>query len=241
MNTISLNHWETEEKAICFETIATEYYNRNFGKLSKSDLEVLMFSLLLEHCRKNGIDESDYTLAVQLGITENRVRTLKVKKELQYPNERYNWKHLFMKSIANGRYDETRKLIILSISDPNVKREVEHLIEVKGWYHESQLNTKLLQMPVDQFIGLCEQLSSEIEGHDISFNQEEFIERIRKSPSADLLKEKGLWEKYKDADIRVALPAILRECGKDSVKIALDCFPLPSFAKESMKLLIDKL
>ena len=240
MNVLPQDQWTTEEKARCFDTIAEMYYNRNFGKLSKADFEVLMFSILLEHCRGNNLDESDYALAVQLGITESRVRSLKVKKELQYPDD-YNWKRLFLLSVKHGRYDEAKGLMVLSLSDPNVKREIEHQIEVKGWYHESQLNAKLLQMPVDQFIELCEYLSSELEGQEVSFDRERFVERIRQSPAEALLKEKGLWERYRDEDFRRALPEILRECGKDVVKIALDCLPVPTFARESMKLLIEKL
>ena len=37
-----------EKKAAAFDKIARNYYLRNFGSLNKSDMDVLMFSLLLE-------------------------------------------------------------------------------------------------------------------------------------------------------------------------------------------------
>jgi hypothetical protein len=73
------------------EKIASNFYNRNFGTMAKSDFEILLFSCYIEHCLDKNLPFDDYTLAEKLGITPSRISSLKLKKELKYPRG----EHLF--------------------------------------------------------------------------------------------------------------------------------------------------
>ena len=76
-------------KARAFDMLAEKYYYSNFGTASKSDIDVLMFSLYIEQILDKGQDDfsaySDYTLSKQLGITQAKICNLKVKKSFCIP------------------------------------------------------------------------------------------------------------------------------------------------------------
>ena len=66
-------YFSQKDKAEAFDEIAKRYYFANFGTMSKSDLETLLFSIYIE--RILDVDQenlelySDYTLSKQLGVT----------------------------------------------------------------------------------------------------------------------------------------------------------------------------
>ena len=127
------------------------YFRKNFGSTSKADLEVLLFSVYIEHCIREKECFDDYTLSKELGITQARVRTLKERKELKYPHEDFNWQESFAEEIKNAKYDEHDRYIRLIVQDVNVMNEVRHYIEMRGWFDECSLNKKLLKIPLDCF------------------------------------------------------------------------------------------
>ena len=82
------------DKVAAFDRIAELFYDRSFSSTSKSEIELLMFSFYMEaiiraNQRDDGVIDyvkcSDYEVAKQLGITQDRVRTLKLKKQARYP------------------------------------------------------------------------------------------------------------------------------------------------------------
>ncbi len=155
-----------EDKERMFDEIAKRFYNRNFGQMSKSDMELLMFHFYIETLNQqmksnDGLIDykkcSDYIISKDLGITQQRIRNLKVKNQLVYPpedEEKDEWKKNFANLIKNARYDEQTKKVIISIPDPNLYLEIENFLEEKGSYIEKQLNPKLLQIRVEYYIDL---------------------------------------------------------------------------------------
>lgn len=151
------------DKAKIFDKIAENYFNRNFGSMSKSDFETLLFSEYIEQCIKKKVPYDDYTLSKELGITQNRIRTLKEKKELKYPQPDFSWKEAFVSNIPDAKYDEDSKRVKMVIQDVNVLIEVRHFLEDLGWYDEYQLNKKILQVPLNCFVDICANLNDQNE------------------------------------------------------------------------------
>ncbi len=192
------------EKIKYFDEICEKYYQKNFGLASKSEVDLLMFKFFYQNKlerKKNGefnID-SDYLISKELGITQSRVRNLKIKKELVYPILDYNWKQQFLDLIEFAQYEEQTKKIIMNIPDPNLKIEIENHIEQRGLFIEKQLNSKLLIIRVEYFIELVISLDEKI-------NQDELIEtmkmkiedlslvdkKIMKKNFGKIVKEKGI-------------------------------------------------
>lgn len=154
---------DIEAKAEAFDRIAERFYCHNFGTLSKSDIDLLMFDILLERCIEECHKDdylidynsvSDYKLARTLGITPQRVRNLKIKKEYVYPTDHFDWKKSFAKIIENEKnvHIVDNKTIKINIPDPNLFLAIQEEIEAEGGYLDIQLNSRLLSIPIDSFI-----------------------------------------------------------------------------------------
>lgn len=154
--------FEDGEKIKLFDEIAHHFYDSNFGQMSKADIELMMFHFYIEKMVMDFKDEngvldyqkcSDYKISKDLGITQQRVRNLKVRNQLVYPIK-YDWKAAFSQLIKNARYDKDTKKITLNIPDPNLYLEIQNFIEENGAYVEKQLNSKILQLRAEYFIEL---------------------------------------------------------------------------------------
>ena len=149
--------FKDEDKIRLFDKLEELYFRKNFGSVSKTDLETLLFSEYIECCIRNNVAYDDYSLSKALGITQSRIRILKERKELKYPlnDDPEWWKAPFANAIKNAKYDDKNHSIKFIVQDVNVMNEVRHYIEMAGWYDECSLNRKLLNIPLDCFTEIC--------------------------------------------------------------------------------------
>ena len=156
--------FSTEEKNKFFEWLDKNYFDKNFGSVSKSDFETYLFSLYYENKLRNANDDNmtdDYSIGQELGLTISRVRSFKERQQLKYPMADYSWKDSIVKYMNNATFDEKTNLIKFSIPDVNVIKDLRHFVEIHGWYDEYQLNSKLFQCNLDTFINLCKSIDDE--------------------------------------------------------------------------------
>ena len=209
-----------EQKQL-YEKIRDLYFNRNFGSMSKTDLETLLFSEYIEHriTAKEKID--DYTLSRELGISQSRVRALKERKELKYPQTDFDWRTSFAEEIKNAKYDETDHYIKVIIQDVNVMTEVRHFIEECGWYDECSLNRKLLRIPLDCFTEIC------IEKEEINgLFSEDVKKELKKLAPSDSAVSAFLADFTKDG-----LKSFLMSASKSVLSTVLPMLPFGGIAK----------
>lgn len=119
-----------------------------------------------------------------MGITQQRVRNLKVKKELVYPTQ-YDWKAALAKLTEYARYDKTTRKVILNIPDPNLYIEIQNFIENQGAYIEKQLNSKILQIRAEYYIELVTSLENEKE-------RKEIIKKLKESCDDEIFDERNI-------------------------------------------------
>lgn len=148
-----------EDKAKAFDRIAERYYKRNFSTMSKTDMDTLMFDIYIEQLLDKGLPHDDYNMSKALGISQSRIRTFKVRKELQYPRENFNWVDAFANDLKKASFDPESKKIKVLISDVNVLSELRYFVEKNGWYDEYQLNPRLFQCRVDFFVDMIYKLA----------------------------------------------------------------------------------
>ena len=169
-----------EDKAKAFDMLAQNYYFGNFGTMQKSDFDLLMFSIYLERILEKSEDEietfSDYELSKLLGITQSRVSTLKVKKQLRYPYKNFDWKASFQNISRNARYENGK--IRIHIPDKNVFLELQNAVEKEGGYVDVQLNSKLLQLTPENFVRLMVAIS---DGKDEETVRKEIMKELKKA------------------------------------------------------------
>lgn len=147
MNNLSFSD---NEKIHAFDRMAVCFLNNNFGSVSKSDLELIFFSILMEHLQANNLSTDDYFISNILGITQQRVRNLKIKNQLrnQYA---YDWKVELMRLARTARYSDDDRYITISLDNPILMIEIQHFIETKGGMVDFSLNPKLLKMQTCDF------------------------------------------------------------------------------------------
>lgn len=151
-----------EEKEAAFDKLAEMFFDRNFGTASKSDIELFMFSVYMDkhismYADKNGALDynecSDYEMGKKLGITQERVRALKLKKQARYPVE-YDWVLSLERLKENIRYDEPTKKIVIPVPDPNLYNEIRHFIETHGGYIEIKRGQNTINIRPEYFFML---------------------------------------------------------------------------------------
>ena len=155
------------EKIDMFDKISKCFYEANFGRTSKADIELMMFDFYIRKMINDSMESdntinynkcSDYKISKDLGITQQRVRNLKVKNQLIHPIE-FKWEDAFAKLISNAKYENPK--VIINIPDPNLFYEIQNFLEEQGSYIDKQLNSKLLVIRIEYFIDLMVALEPE--------------------------------------------------------------------------------
>ena len=158
-----LSNLPEEKKAEYFDQMLNLFFRNGFGQVSKPQMELFLFSIYLDQLIEtnknpdNTIDYtkiSDYKISQDLGITQQQVRTLKVKKQLTYPVA-FDWKLSFKSIAKNAYYENANGTVVLPIPDKNLYYEIQNFIEEKGGYTDVQLNSKVLKMPAAYFVALA--------------------------------------------------------------------------------------
>ena len=187
-----------EDKIAAFDKLAGLYYSGNFGTMQKSEMDLLMFSELLDRIEEAFPDDynaqSDYNLSKALGITQARVRSLKERKEIKYSSG-YDWQKGFKKIVEKAEFENER--VKLFIRDQRLYTELKNLLEENGTYAETTLTRQLLVVSPIAFIDLMlkaekeqdrervvKKLTEILENNQISFkiNQKSLRDSLKELP-----------------------------------------------------------
>ena len=186
-----------------FEQIARLFYERNFGTAGKSDIELLMFHLFMEQRREFNESLTDYSISNELGITQQRVRNLKIKEQLKYPRM-IDWQTDFAKLLNNARYDDPN--IIVDVPDPNLLIEIKNYLEEHGKYVNVQRNSRLLSMRIEFYVDLA----IDIEGSDEREVYNSLIKKLQETNKYEEGKLHPTFNKCKDfLDVGVSIADIV--------------------------------
>lgn len=147
-------------KAKYFDKIAELFYLGNFGATNKSEIELLMFSIFMdEMIAHNQIGDgvldykacSDFRIAEMLGIPQQKVNNLKIRKQARYPQQ-FEWQKSFEAIKDAIIYDTEKKRIVIPVTDPNLYLSIRNFIEDHNGYIEIQRGSNVLQMRPDHFL-----------------------------------------------------------------------------------------
>lgn len=143
-----------------FLEIASHYYNKNFGTMSKSELDLLMFKIFYDGLKNKNDDSSltDVALAIELGITKQKVKSLKERMFLKYSSDSdFDWKREMRDCISNSsvEYDERTGKFTILVSDPRFGYAVEDFLESNRLISDYAHNSKLLILSRRAFVFLA--------------------------------------------------------------------------------------
>ena len=182
--------FDDEAKIKAFDEIAKLYYEHNFGSTSKSDIDLLMFHLYVSRLADYG---SDYAVSNQLGITQQRIQGLRIKRKLKYmPSQNFDWKVVFAEILGSkGNYDEKTRRVSVLIKDPNLYIEIENFLENElGYFADYTLNRKILQLRVEYCLELL--LKAVGEENDGERKVNEIVDKLKQRSGNDSLDPKHL-------------------------------------------------
>ena len=216
-----------EEQFRLFNKLNDLYFKKNFGSMSKTDFETLLFSEYVECCIDHGEPFDDYSLSKELGLTQSRIRSLKERKELKYPrnNDPDWWKAPFAQAVKNANYDEKDHYVKFIIQDINVMNETRHFIEESGWYDECSLNKKLLSVPLDCFTEIC--LDENSIGNLFNGEEKKAIRKIAKDHS-DI-------KDFVDDFTKDGLKKCLMSASKETICLVLQTLPFGGVAEVAFR------
>lgn len=133
--------------------IKENYFNCNFGTLSKSDFELFIFKTFIDIKSKElaaGETLDYFELSKELGITEarfnNLVQKLSLRKLYSEAENEKDWKSKFINLLENIKFDSKNCRFKLLITDPVIKAEFKHHIESKNWFDDGSFNSKVIIM-----------------------------------------------------------------------------------------------
>ena len=195
-----------EDKIAAFDKLADLYYFGNFGTLQKSEIDLLMFSELLDRIEESFPDDynaqSDYNLSKALGITQARVRSLRERKEIKYSSG-YVWQDGFRKIVEKAEFDNEK--VKLFIRDQRLYTELKNLLEEKGTYAETTLTRQLLVVSPVAFIDLMLEAEKEPDRARVS---EKLTEILEKNQISYKINQKSLREQLKGTAPEIVSKAV---------------------------------
>lgn len=144
--------------SLFLEKIKALCLNRNFGTLSKSEFDLLVFHyyLLNKQSNSSGKYVSDYEIGRDLGLTIQRVRSLREREALKWPpKEEGKWKDRFLECLKFAHYDEKSDAVKFPVPDVNLIKEIRNYLEMAGLFDDYQLNPKVFQCNLGLFVAIC--------------------------------------------------------------------------------------
>ena len=170
-----------------------ELFSRKFGSFTKSDYEVLMFTAYLDSLMKPARDQD---ISISLGITESKVRNLRVKSQLLYPRE-LNWVEELTKSVSHGYYDRMTGQITVTFEDPSVRSLLKNRIEEDFGMVGQSLNAKQLILPIESFLLLAANAETD---------EKKIIEELNKALKSETKKQSEIEKKNLKARFLEGVP-----------------------------------
>ena len=169
--TMSLKVWNQ-----FLSDIKKECLTQNFGTLSKSefDLRVFHYYLLEKQDNASGKYVSDYEIGRDLGLTIQRVRSLREREALKCGLQ-VDWKNSLLDSLPFAHCDGNN--VKIPVPDVNVIKEIRNYLESAGLFDDYQLNPKIFQCNLELFVAICLKLKSNRD--DNLFG--EMLDKLRKS------------------------------------------------------------
>ena len=131
----------------------------------------------MEKLRDSNVLITDYKISRDLGITQQRVRNLRIKENLVYPIS-FDWKKELANCIRNAKYEEPN--MVIDIPDPNVMIEIRNYLEEHGQYSDIRLNSRLLTVRVDFFPDLALEIENDTTKEKIIKNLKNMIKKEKK-------------------------------------------------------------
>lgn len=196
----------TFDKAAAFDELASLFYNRNFSSTSKSEIELLMFHFYMratvekyqsEDGRLDYSKCSNLEMGRQLGIPQERVRTLKVKAHSRFPIS-FDWKKSLESIKDNIVYEDNK--IVIPIIDPNLLNEIRNYVEINGGFVIIENSQSYIKLRVNHYLMLMYYTLGDVD-------KKAFLKALKKET-----RDKNQYEDVLETQSRKEILAMIEDC-----------------------------
>lgn len=143
------------------------FFDGNFGSASKTDIEIFMFHQYMEVLRAEDKEKTNYQIAKNLGITLQKVVSLKEREASKYPYNSNQWKKLLLDNMKYVKADGDD--FTLLVTDRRLFREVESFLEEKNIGIKYARNSNMFIANFDLLMQVFDNL---FDGEDINIFKE---------------------------------------------------------------------
>ena len=164
---------------ILIKEIKEKYLNKNFGSLSKSSLDLIVFHAYMEQIRSLALPTYDQYVSAELGLTISRVRNLKEKESLIYEISGYDYvkefkNRLSFAKISKNNHDDDL-YVKIPIQEIILKNFVQNKIAELDLIEDVSLNSSLIQLNFDSFLYLSESIINNNPNPREKFNNAKYL------------------------------------------------------------------
>lgn len=200
---MSYNLKAIEDKvAVTFaRTFLENYLTPAFGARSKSEIDLLVFSCLIDAKLINP-DGPIYDIARGLKITPARARSLLLSWQLR-SSPVGDMRSAIVAALKKTRFSADGSLMTFGVESPLLKEEITARLRAKGVFPDASFSKELVRMPVNAFV---EFLDSVVD------------DKIKKEVKAVLVKDKQL----PNLSFKALTAGVLKTLGKRIVGNAAD-------------------
>jgi hypothetical protein len=228
-----------ENKILAFDFLVKKYFESGFGMLPKSEIDLMFFSIVNQY--SSHANSNDYEFSKLLKISQQKIINLKIKEGLKYTiMDKNRIINEFESSLKNAKLSSDEKHILLLFKDPNIRIEIENIIEQNDGFIEYKMNRKILEIRLDQLLELSFIIASFQDMKSVNSLKKDFLEKIKKNITNDNEKRNKIFNK-KDIDFDDVKNVLKNKFIEESVNLIIDFIPYSVFLKPIMKHITNKL
>ena len=136
------------------------YLTPAFGARSKSEIDLLVFSCLVE---AGAIDPAApvYELARALTIPPARARNLVFNWQLRTTVAGADLRSSIVGALTKTRFSKDGTLLTFGIESPLIREEIAARLKLKGVFTDASFSKDLIKMPVDAFVEFLDDIVDE--------------------------------------------------------------------------------
>lgn len=180
-----------------YEEFEKAVFGPRFGMLTKTELELLLFKVFYNDSDNRA--SSPYELGLKLGMTESRVRNLKLKLDLLEQTERKQPSDVLLSSAVS--FDGDRRVIVQTNDTYQLEALWHYLVDECGIVVSKFGSGSQLSLPIDKYfeiLGALMEKDPKLESkiNELASSEKEVAKQI------GALNKKTLGEVFRDPESR---------------------------------------
>jgi hypothetical protein len=136
------------------------YLTPAFGARSKSEIDLLVFTCLIE---AKAIDPDDpiYDIARALNITPPRARSLVMNWQLRSTSIQKDLRDSIQAALKRSRFSKDGTQLAFGVESPLVKEEIVARLKRKGIFPDASFAREIIRLPVESFVEFLDEIVDE--------------------------------------------------------------------------------